>query len=657
VSLKVLTEMSHRYGTEKYVLAGGGNTSFKDKTTLYVKGSGTSLINIKPEGFVAMDLTRLAQMLQKDYPKDDAAREAAALVDLMAARQPGEEHKRPSVEALLHGIFPQAYVLHVHPALINGLTCGSDGEKLCREIFGGKAAWVPPTKPGYILALTCRHAFEDHQAKTGSFPQIALLQNHGVFFAADTLEEIDKIVDEVMSVLEKRLKRTPEPVAPRCCAPGFHADLASRIAPVLRMLYSEDGMSTVIFCANRLSDEFVASHETIKPLMKPFTPDHIVYYKDAPLFVEHSDDMKGDDIKAAFDAYRKEKGYLPKIVAVKGLGFFSLGKSIRESNNARLLFLDAMTTALYAESFGGVNPMSDEHTHFILNWEAEHYRQKAAAGASQAGRLAGKIALVTGGAQGIGAGIAQELAAEGAYVVVADLNLKGAEAHAEELNRTYGPDKAVAVRVDVSDEQSVKAMVNVAVLAFGGLDILVSNAGVLFAGSLEDMTQEHFDLVTKVNYTGYFLCVKHACVPMKIQREYSPGYTADIIEVNSKSGLSGSNKNFAYAGSKFGGIGLTQSFALELVEHGIKVNAVCPGNMLDGPLWSDPERGLFRQYLETGKVPGAKTLTDVRAFYESKVPMKRGCTVKDLAKAILYAVEQQYETGQAIPVTGGQIMK
>ena len=646
--------MSHRYGNENYTLAGGGNTSFKDKTTLYVKGSGTSLCDIKPEGFVAMDLAKLAQMLRANYPQDDASREAAALADMMAARQPGEEHKRPSVEGLLHGMFPYAFVLHVHPPLVNGLTCGTDGEKLCRELFGNKAVWVPLTKPGYILALTCQSTFEDFKAKTGAFPKIALLQNHGLFVAADTAEEIDKIMDEVMSTLEKRLKRQPSPTTDS----PFDADLACRIAPVLRMLYSEDGMSTVVFCANRLSDEFTASHETMKPLMKPFTPDHIVYYKDAPLFIEHSDSTTKDDIKAAFDAYRNEKGYMPKVVAVKGLGFFSLGKSIREADNARLVFLDAMKTAVYTESFGGFLQLPEEFTDFILNWEVETYRQKAAiAGGASAGRIAGKIALVTGGAQGIGAGIAQELASEGAYIVVADLNVDGAKAHAETLNRTFGSGKAVAVRADVSDEQSVKDMVNAAVLAFGGLDILVSNAGVLLAGSLEDMTLEHFNLVTKVNYTGYFLCVKYGCVPMKIQRECSPGYTADIVEINSKSGLAGSNKNFAYAGSKFGGIGLTQSFALELVDYGIKVNAVCPGNMLDGPLWSDPVKGLFRQYFETGKVPGAKSIADVRAFYESKVPMKRGCTPKDMARAILYAVEQQYETGQAIPVTGGQIMK
>jgi NAD(P)-dependent dehydrogenase (short-subunit alcohol dehydrogenase family) len=264
-------------------------------------------------------------------------------------------------------------------------------------------------------------------------------------------------------------------------------------------------------------------------------------------------------------------------------------------------------------------------------------------------RLNNKTAVITGGAQGFGAGIAKCLADEGCRIVIADINLELARQTAAGLN-------GLAVCCDVTREQDANDLVDAAMDAFGRLDLFISNAGVLISGALENMTPEKFELVTKVNYTGFFLCAKAAARVMKAQREKYPGRTFDIIQINSKSGLEGSNKNFAYAGSKFGGVGLVQSFALELAEFGIKVNAICPGNYYEGPLWSDPEKGLFVQYLSASKVPGAKTVADVKAFYEAKVPMKRGCVPIDVARAILYCVEQQYETGQAIPVTGGQVM-
>jgi sorbitol-6-phosphate 2-dehydrogenase len=276
--------------------------------------------------------------------------------------------------------------------------------------------------------------------------------------------------------------------------------------------------------------------------------------------------------------------------------------------------------------------------------------------AGRRGRMAGKICLVTGGAQGFGEEIVRHLVAEGGFVYIADLNAAKAAALAGELSAAAGATVARPLAVDVADEASVAALAAGVAADSGGLDLFVANAGVLRAGSVKEMSKVDFDFVTSINYTAYFLGVKRLSPLMALQNLPTGRYTADIIQINSKSGLEGSNKNGAYAGGKFGGIGLTQSFALELIADNIKVNSICPGNFFDGPLWSDPDKGLFVQYLNTGKVPGAKTVADVKRFYEAKVPMGRGCAGLDVARAIYYAVEQQYETGQAIPVTGGQVM-
>jgi sorbitol-6-phosphate 2-dehydrogenase len=269
--------------------------------------------------------------------------------------------------------------------------------------------------------------------------------------------------------------------------------------------------------------------------------------------------------------------------------------------------------------------------------------------------MKGKAVIVTGAASGFGEGLAKGFAERGANLLCADMNLEGAKRVAADIESAYNL-RADAAMVNVTDEDSVGAMVDSAVHSFGKLDVMISCAGVLKAGGLDNFEKKDFEFVTAVNYSGFFLCAKYAAAAMKRQRTAGAYEMYDIIQINSKSGLEGSRANFAYAGGKFGGIGLAQSFALELAEFGIKVNAICPGNLLDGPLWSDPEKGLFKQYLDAGKVKGAKTCEDVRRYYESLVPLGRGCQIKDVVLAAVYAVEQEYETGQAIPVTGGQTM-
>ena len=634
--LAALAAMSNKYGADaSFVLAGGGNTSYKSADTLWVKGSGTSLATIKPEDFVVLERALLDKMWVTEYPADEDAREAAVLSDMMYARVRGE-NRRPSVETLLHNLFPQSYVLHVHPALVNGLTCSKEGKRGMERLLPD-AVWVDACKPGYILALECKKVMDAYAAAKGKAVQVLFLENHGIFFAADSVEAIDELAKGVMDTLAKAVTRQPD-LTP------VEADIKKVVAisPVLRALYGENAPATVKFTANKEIFRY-------DPATKSLSPDHIVYCKAKQLILPA--DVDGDGIKAAFDAFVAENGYKPKIAFVKDLGMFSMGMTMKEAVTAQTVMLDAITVVGYAESFGGVSVMPDFLIDFIVNWEVESYRSKVSLSGAAAKRLAGKVAVVTGGAQGFGKGIAEAMAAEGAYVAIVDMNLDGAKATAAQFG-----DLGHAVYANVSDEASVSDMVDSVVAYFGGIDLFVSNAGIAKAGSLEVMTKQVFELVTAVNYTGYFLCAKYASAVMKLQHKYAPNYMMDIVEINSKSGLAGSNKNFAYAGSKFGGIGLTQSFAMELAEYNIKVNAICPGNYLNGPLWSDPEKGLFVQYLNAGKVPGAKTVEDVRRFYESKVPLNRGCEPIDVARAIFYIAEQSYETGQAIPVTGGQEM-
>ncbi len=657
MDLKELIDISRFYGRGKdFTIAGGGNTSVKDAERIAIKASGFGLRDITEAGFVELARKSIRRILSGTYSEEPFAREEQIKNELLASRTEPDKGGRPSVETSLHEMIDLRFVVHTHPYEVNALTCARNAEAETKRLFGSEALFVPYTDPGYKLAKTLWSSLEAHRKAHGDVPRIIVMQNHGLVVAADTTAEIRKLTDHVLEKI-RSCHRTPLAME-ELPVP----DAATRLVPALRMLLSEGETVKVAGVRNSsLARHFLKPENRVKVSL-PFMPDDIVYCKSAPLFLDWTKDP--EEAIAAFpkalEDYRQRWGYPPKVILASGIGLIAVEDSPRSVETCLDVFEDLMKVSWLSETFGGPRVLSARDIEFIDTWEVENYRRKVAKTGARRGRVEGRVALITGAAQGFGKGIAEGLFREGANVIIADLNEQAGSAFAEELNGAAAgsgaANRARFFRADVTDPASLQALALGCASSFGGLDLLISNAGILKAGSLDEMTPEAFELVTRVNYIGYFLCVKYLSPIMKLQRRFAPSRYTDIIQINSKSGLEGSNKNSAYAGGKFGGIGLTQSFALELVEHGIKVNAICPGNFLEGPLWSDPKNGLFVQYLRAGKVPGAKTVEDVKRYYESRVPMGRGCWVEDVLRAVLYLVEQVYETGQALPVTGGQVM-
>ena len=373
MSLNKLVEISRYYGKNPdYVLAGGGNTSWKDADTLYVKGSGFSLADAEADSFVKMKRNTLDTIMGKTYPDDGdpfgRQRESAVLADMMAARMPGEENKRPSVETLLHNIMPFAYVVHLHPALVNGVTCSVRGEETIRDIFGNEAVWIPSINPGYILSLAVNEAIDAYKAKYNKQVSVIFLQNHGVFVSADTQEGIKDLYEKIISKINVRVGRKPD------FSENNHENtgVIDVIKKIINTLSQLAGYS--IFTSSNEIIPLVKDRESFYPVSSAFTPDHIVYAGSHPLFAEYSSD--DGFFLTEWKNHVEKTGRNPRIVAVKGLGVFSASDTEKGSRLALELFKDAVKIAVYAENFGGPLFMTEDKINFINNWEAERFRTR-----------------------------------------------------------------------------------------------------------------------------------------------------------------------------------------------------------------------------------------------------------------------------------------
>lgn len=649
--LNDLVAISRRYGADpSHVIAGGGNTSIKKGKSLWIKASGKSMATIENDGFLELNReTVLSTLSRKDWSRDREEREDQIAKVLLDSRvNPPDPDTRPSVESTLHALMPQTFVLHTHGELANGLTCSKMGEAGLKKIplpSKVKAVWMKYVDPGLPLAKELERVLTESVEKNGEHPNTVFMAKHGILVAADTAEEADGLMKACDRALRNFISRKSP--ARNKVNNRIDGEMEKALVPAIRSLLPDP-----TWILRRIMEPALDRHFS-KELSKlpSLLPDQTVYCGAFPLWVPKPKSLDPSDVRRTvdecLDRFLARYGKPPVVFFVEGLGAYAAGPTAKDVTNTADMFASAMRMHENTFAFGGPNPMTRREWTFIDNWSVEKYRRKQAAGSGSLGRAAGKVILITGAAQGVGKEIAEGLAAEGARLVLADLNLPILNETLDLLNREHGLGTAVGGIANVTKEEDLDRIVAMAVSTYGGLDVAISNAGILKAHKVTDFPADVWRAIVDVNLAGYFLTAKTAAKAMRYQ------HSGNIVQINSKSGKIGSKYNSAYAASKFGGVGLTQSLALDLIEDGIRVNAICPGNFLDLPLWSAPG-GLFDQYRPKFNNVSRE---EVRKIYEGKVPMGRGCQVSDVVKTILYILEQEYETGQAYNVTGGQEMR
>ncbi len=380
-NLNDLVTVSRYFGSDpKWVVAGGGNTSFKDDDVLYVKASGFPLATIDEGGFARMDRGKLAVIWDTEYPsgKDAAAvaeREKMVLADMMAARMPGEE-RRPSVETLLHNLLPWPLVVHLHPTLVNGLTCGVRGPEIAVEIFGDTQEWIPVCNPGYVLAKHIRSALVHRSARGLDSPDYILLANHGVFVGGRDAEEIQGKYRRLHETLKNRLVYRPGTMPVTAPLPG-DAEALKRVASGL----FGDSAKLEFITGGEL-DRYLADDEAAAPLTGSLTPDHIVYSGPGALFLGAKN--PAEDWSSAAEAYIGKWGKPPNITLLNngsGIpGALAAAAGRKALGNAVLLLKNTLEVCAFSESFGGPLGMEEPLVRFIVNWEVENYRSRMTSG-------------------------------------------------------------------------------------------------------------------------------------------------------------------------------------------------------------------------------------------------------------------------------------
>lgn len=645
---------------------GGGNTSSKttikdfrglDVEVMFVKGSGSDLASMKAGNFTGLRMDDIRPLFEKDEMSDEEM--VAYLVNCMI----DAKHPRASIETLLHAFLPFKHVDHTHPDAIISLCCADNGKEIAREIFGDRFVWVPYVRPGFMLSKMIAEGVQSNPKA-----ELVLMEKHGLVTWGDTSEvcyaKTIAIISEAESFIESRINEAKVFGGKKyeALSAEVRRSVAVEVMPTIRGAVSDAKKMILTFDDEADVLEFTCGQDAAElSQVGAACPDHLVHTKVVPLYINwepNADDIEGlkaklkdgivaykQQYKAYFDRNKNEGDVMfeaaPRVILIPGIGMINTGKSWATSKVSGALYHRAIAVMRGATALGKFVSLSENESYNVEYWPLELYKLTLAPVEAEFSR---KVAFITGGAGGIGSETARRLVSEGAHVVLADLNLEGAQRVADEINAKYGENRAIAAMVDVTNEELVAAAYAEAVVAYGGVDIIINNAGLATSSPFDQTSLKEWNLNMNVLGTGYFLVAREAFKIMKTQ-----GIGGNMVFIGSKNSVYAGKNASAYSAAKALEAHLARCIAAEGGEFGIRVNTILPDAILQGSaIWN----GNWRN--ERAAAYGIEP-DQLEEYYRKRTTLLVNIYPRDIAEGVAFFASSKSDktTGCMLTIDGG----
>lgn len=665
--LDELVYRSNLIGSDRAVCNwGGGNTSMKttekdfrgrEIEVMWVKGSGSDLATMKHKNFTGLNVEDIRPLLERDHMSDEE------MVNYLSHCMIDSKHPRSSIETLLHAFLPFKHVDHTHPDAIISLCCADNGKALAEEIFGNRFVWVPYVRPGFTLSKMIAEGVQNNPNA-----DLVLMEKHGLVVWGETSKEsYDKTIS-VINEAEQYINEKAEKVTTfggskySELSQEERKDILADIMPYLRGQIYDEKASILTYDDHDDVRQFVNSHDALSlSQVGAACPDHLVHTKRVPLYLDWDPATKDvealkaviaqgvEEYKADYKAYferNKTEGDVmfepsPRVILIPGIGMVNTGKDLKMAKVSGALYFRAVQVMKGATALGSFVSLNENESYQIEYWPLELYKLSLAPPESEFSR---QVALVTGGAGGIGSAACRTFVEQGAHVVVTDLNLEGAEKVAGEINSTFGEGRAIAVKMDVTKEEDISEAYETASLTYGGVDTIVNNAGLATSSPLEETSLKEWELNMNVLGTGYFLVAREAFKLMKEQ-----GFGGSMVFVGSKNSVYAGKNASAYSSVKALETHLARCIAAEGGQYGIRVNSVLPDAVLQGSaIWDSSWRK------ERAAAYGIEP-DELEEHYKKRTTLLVNILPEDIAESIAFLASSKSAktTGCMITVDGG----